>query len=142
MADEISPELELKRALAQFLHDNGHGVYKPVGAYTATERGIYTNGPTLPTTGDNAIVLTTFQPVSDGRSNLLFRVQIFLRLKGSNITVGNAAAGIRADLDHKEGVPPGLNISWCESVSRLDFEPDSNQRAAVAENYTFRGRRR
>lgn len=144
MADPTSPELLFKRALAQYLEDQGCGVYNHDGTnYAAGVRGIYTNGPTFPTvTGsDNCILLTSLKPISDGRGNLIYRVQVYTRVKGSNIAAGNAAALITKAIDHKENVPPGMNVSWAESFSRLEFEPDTSQRSAVAETFHFRGRR-
>lgn len=142
MADPVSRELLFKRTLAQYLEDHGAGVYNDDGtAYTSGQRGIYTNGPTIPTTGDACIVLTSFKPISDGRANLIYRVQVFIRVKGNGIAAGNAA-GLIADLiDHKENVPPGLDVSWAWSFSRLDIAADSNGRSAVAETFHFRGRR-
>lgn len=149
MADPDSPELLFKRALAQYLEDQGCGVYNHDGAnYTLGQRGIFTNGPTLPTgtqaqpkLHDDCIVLTSLKPISDGRGNLIYRIQAYTRVKGSNITAGNAAALVTAAIDHKENVPPGMNVSWAESFSRLEFEPDTSQRSAVAETFHFRGRR-
>lgn len=142
MADPISPELVLKRALAQYLADADAGVYRPVAGdnYLPTERGIYTSGPMLPTL-DNCIVLTSFQPIAQGRADMIWRVQALTRVKGNNVAAGNAAALVSSLIDQKENVPPGLHIAWAWSFSRLDITPDSNGRAAVAETFYFRGRR-
>lgn len=142
MADPDSPELLLKRALAQYFEDNGAGVYRPaVGDnYLPTERGIFTSGPILPTL-DNCIVLTSFQPIAEGRADMIWRIQALTRVKGSIVAAGNAAALVSSLIDQKENVPPGLHISWAWSFSRLDITADSNGRAAVAETFYFRGRR-
>lgn len=141
MADPESPELLFKRALAQYLEDQGVGVYNDDGAsYASGVRGIYTNGPTLPT-ADNCIVLTSLKPISDGRANRIYRIQVFTRVKGNNISANNVAHLVWAALDHAENVPPGMDVSWVEEFSRLDFEPDSNGRSAVAQTFHFRGRR-
>ncbi|TQL46672.1 hypothetical protein FB562_2196 [Homoserinimonas aerilata] len=140
MADPLSPELLFRRGLAQFLHDKGHGVYKPVGSYTATERGIYTSGPTLPA-ADNCIVLTSLPSIADGRADLTHRVQVFGRVKGNNIAAENLEQAIFADLDHTENTPPSFYISWTHRFSLLHFEADSNGCSAFAATYYFRGRR-
>lgn len=141
MVDPDSPELILKRALAQFLHDNGAGVYKAAGSYVATERGIFTNGPTLPTTLDNCIVLATRKPIADGRANLIFPVDVYGRVKGNNLAANNLAGLLFGLLDHKSNVPPGLDISWCHEFSRLDISADSSGRSAFSSTYYLRGRR-
>ncbi|SFN66147.1 hypothetical protein [Mycetocola miduiensis] len=143
MADPVSQEVELKRALAQYLHDQQVGVYKAgTIPYTATERGIFTNGPDLPTTLDNCIVLTSRRPIPEGRSNLVFPIDILSRVKGNRIAAGNLAGFIFDALDHKEGVPPGMHISWAWEFSRLDYSADSNGRTASIQTFYFRGRRR
>lgn len=142
MPDPDSPELILKRALAQYLETAGAGAYRPaVGDnYLSTERGIYTGGPTLPT-ADNCIVLTSLQPIAQGRADMVWRIQAYTRVKGSNVAAGNAAAFVSSLIDQKENVPPGLHVAWAWSFSRLEFGPDSNGRSAVAETFYFRGRR-
>lgn len=141
MPDPDSPELILKRALAQYLHDEEAGIYRPTTPYLASERGILTSGPTLPTTIDNCIVLTSLQPIAEGRADMIWRIQAYTRVKGSNVAAGNAAAFVSSLIDQKEDVPPGLHIAWAWSFSRLEFAPDSNGRSAVAETFYFRGRR-
>lgn len=144
MVDPTSPLLLLRRSLAQLLEDNGHGVYNADGAvYAAGVRGIYTNGPTLPTiTGsDNCIVLTSFPSVSEGRANLIHRIQIYGRVKGNSIAAENLEQAIFADLDHAEGTPPGHHISWTWRFSTLMFEADASGRSAFVSTYYLRGRR-
>lgn len=142
MADPDSQELLIKRALAQYLEDRGAGVYRSDGtSYTASERGVYTNGPTLPTTGDNCIVLASRKPIADGRANLIFPIDVYGRVKGNNLAAGNLAGLIFTLLDQKSNVPPGMHISWCYEFSRLDISADSNGRCAFASTYYFRGRR-
>lgn len=141
MTDAPSPELILKRALAQYLHDHGAGVYRPDGSgYLPGERAIRTDG-VLPATNDNCIALRSFHPAAEGRANMIWRVQALTRVKGSLIQAGNAAAVVSALIDQRENVPPGLHISFAWSFSRLEIDPDSNGRAAVAETFYFRGRR-
>lgn len=142
MADPDSQELLLKRGLAQYLHDLSIGVYKPVGSYGASERGILTNGPDLPTTLDNCIVLTSRRPIPDGKANLIFPIDTLSRVKGNRIAAGNLAGLLFDTLDSKENVPPGLHISWCEEISRLDYSADANGRSSTIQTFYFRGRRR
>ena len=129
-----------RRALAQFLADQGVGVYS-TGAYASTDRGIYTNGPTMPTTLDNCIVLSWLSPIADGRANMLYRVQVMSRIKGSSIAAENLAALIAAPLDQKANVPPGFNVSWCELFSSLALSADSSGRCATSQTFHFTGRR-
>lgn len=142
MADPDSQGLELKRALARYLHDEQAGVYKAVGSYLATERGIFTNGPDLPTTLDNCIVLTDRKPIPEGRSDLIFPIDVLSRVKGNRIAAGNLAGVLFELLDHKEGVPAGLHISWAWETSRLDYSADSSGRSSTIQTFYFRGRRR
>lgn len=142
MADPVSRGLILRRALAQYFEDQSIGVYRSDGTnYTATERGIFTNGPTLPTTLDNCLVLTSLTSIADGRANMVDRVQVFGRVKGNNIAAENLEDLVFSRLDQKEGVPPGLHISWAWRFSMLQFEPDTNARSSFAATYYFRGRR-
>lgn len=139
MAD--SPELEMKRAIAQWLNDESFGVYKTVGSYAPSQRGIFTNGPTLPTTLDECIVLTSRKPIADGRADLVFPVQFFIRVNGNSIAAGNAAGDLWRRLDQRSNIPPNRNVSWAWEFSRLEFEPDTNGRSAVASTFYFRARR-
>lgn len=140
MADPDSYAILFKRALAQHLHDSEAGIYKAVGSYTATERGIYTNGPTLPTTGDNCIVLTWLSPIPDGRGDMIYRVQTMTRVKGSGIAADNAAAVVKGALDQKQNVP-FADVSWCALFSELAYTADASGRCAVAQTWHFTGRR-
>jgi len=143
VADPDAYSLLFKRALAQHLEDQGAGVYRSDGTnYLSTERGIYTNGPDLPTAAgtDNCIVLTWLSPIPDGRGDMLYRVQTFTRVKGNVITAENAAAVVGGALDQKQGVPFD-DVSWCELFSQLTFTADSSGRTAVAQTFHFTGRR-
>ncbi|MDJ0323170.1 hypothetical protein QMG61_05255 [Cryobacterium sp. PH31-AA6] len=144
MADPDSLAIVFKRALAQHLEDAGCGVYRSDGtAYLATERGIYTNGPDLPTAAgtDNCLILTWLSPVPDGRANMLYRVQVLSRLKGSRIAADNWAALIAKALDQKQNTPPGHSIAWTELFSELAYTADTSGRASTAQTFTFLGRR-
>lgn len=141
MVDPTSPLLLLRRALATDMNANAIGVYKTTGSYLATERGIFTNGPTLPTTLDNCIVLTSLPSIPEDRANLIHRIQIFGRVDGNNIAAENLEQLIFARYDHSHGIPTGFNISWMSRFSTLQFEPDSSGRASFAATYYLRGRR-
>ena len=140
MADPDAYPIIFRRALAQHLADQGVGVYS-TSNYASTDRGIYTNGPEMPTTNDNAIVLSWLQPIASGRANMLYRVQIMSRVKGSRIAAENFAALIEAAMDQKQNVPPGMNVAWCELFSSLTLSADSSGRCAVSATYHFTGRR-
>lgn len=141
MADPTSRLLILRRALAQDLHEQGIGIYKPAGDYLATERGIYTNGPALPTTGDDCIVLTSLPSIPDGRADITHRIQIFGRVAGNAIAAENLEQLVWERYDHTENLPAGFNISWTHRFSMLMFEADSSGRSAFAATYHLRGRR-
>lgn len=142
--DPDSYAIKFRRALAQHLADKGLGTYRADGSsYLSTERGIYANGPSLPTaTGsDNAIVLTWLPPVADGRADMLYRVQIQSRIKGTVIQAENLAAVIALALDHKQNIPPGFFVSWVALFSELPISPDSSGRPGTFQTFTFLGRR-
>lgn len=140
MADPDSYAILFKRALAQHLADSGAGVYKTT-AYAATDRGILTNGPTLPTTLDNCIVLAWLTPIPDGRADMTYRVQVTSRVKGNSIAAENFAAVIASVMDQKQNVPPGLFVSWCSLFSELPFSADASGRCGTAQTFHFKGRR-
>lgn len=133
------------RNVAQYIEDQQIGTYKAAdeGNYTSAERGIYTNGPDLPTiTGsDNCIVLSWLEPVADGRANMLWRVQCLSRVKGSRIAASNLAWRLRTAFDHKENVPPGMYMSWSEVFAELAYSTDSSGRCSTSQTLHFRGRR-
>ncbi|MDJ0337470.1 hypothetical protein [Cryobacterium sp. PH31-O1] len=144
MADPTSYALLFRRALAQHLEDAGCAVYRDDGTdYLATERGIYTNGPDMPTApgSDNALVITSLTPIPDGRANMLYRVQVMTRLKGSSIAAENWAALITSAIDQKQNIPPGHNIAWAELFSEVAFTADSSGRRATSQTFHFMGRR-
>lgn len=133
-----SPEIILNRALAQLLHDNNLAVYQPSGALP--ERGIRLDG-VMPTTRAEFTLLTPLRPIPDGRADMTYRTQIYTRRTGSPLTARTWAADLRAVLDQQEYTPTVLGISWAWEFSSIDFDPDSQGRAAVACTYHFRGRR-
>ncbi|PWC05409.1 hypothetical protein [Agromyces badenianii] len=136
-----APETRLARALAQLLADNDLGDYRPAGPdYTAAEHGILIDRP-MPTTFDNCTLITPQTPIADGRANILYRVQLFTRVKGTVTDIRAHAHAIFALLDHAERTPPILGISWTEEYSRMHFDADTQKRVAVAQNFSFRGRR-
>ncbi|MEA1264250.1 hypothetical protein MicroSTF_14500 [Microbacterium sp. STF-2] len=136
MAD--APEIILNRALAQLLHDAELAVYKPIGPIV--ERGIRLDG-VMPTTVNEFTLLTPLRPTPDGRVDMIYRTQIFTRRFGTPLTLRSWAADLRAVLDQKEYTPAVLGISFATEFSALDFDPDSQGRAAVAATYHFLGRR-
>ena len=136
MAD--APEIILNRALAQLLHDANLAVYKPTGAIV--ERGIRLDG-VMPTTVNEFTLLTPLRPIPDGRADMVYRTQIYTRRTGSALTARSWAADLRALIDQKEYTPSVLSISFAREFSALDFDPDSQGRAAVAATYHFLGRR-
>jgi len=141
--DPIAYEVLFRRDLAQFLHDAGVGVYRPVGSYVAGERGIYTHGAAMPTVAgsDNAIVLRSLSSVPSGRADMLYRVQIESRVKGGPIDAENCAAALSTALDQKQNVPPGMFVAWCSLFSQLPISADTSGRSGTYSTYHFMGRR-
>jgi len=133
------------RALAQAIDDAALGLYKTTGAYTAAESTVALPviliGSELPTTLDNCIVLNQQEPISEGRADLVHRVQIISRLKGTAIQSRNLAWALFEALDHKERIPAGFDVSWVWRFSELHLSKDSNDRYIVYQNFFFRGRR-
>lgn len=136
MAD--APELILRRTLAGLLHTWGLAVYAPTGQIP--ENGVKLDRP-LPTTVNAVTLLTSPPTTSDGRADVLYRVQFYTRRTGGLIPIENWAAELRDRLDQTEYTPNVLGISWAWETSRLYFDPDTQGRAAVACTYAFRGRR-
>lgn len=133
------------RGLAQALDDASLGFYKPSGTYTAAESTVELPviliGGEMPTTLDNCLVLNQQEPISEGRGDLIHRVQIISRLKGTAIDSRNLAWALFEALDHKERIPDGFDVSWVWRFSELHLSRDSNDRYTVYQNFFFRGRR-
>lgn len=135
-----APEIQLNRAIAQLLHDNGLAVLQPDSTQALAERGIRLSGA-MPTTVNEFTLLTPLRPSPDGRANLIYRTQIYTRRIGAVTVARQWAADLREVLDQTEYTPPVLGISWAWEFSAVDFEPDTQKRSAVACTYYFRGRR-
>lgn len=137
--------VEFDRALAGALHSLNLGLYKASGTYTAAEATIAKPailiGSELPTTLDNCILLNQQEPIADDRANLVHRVQIISRIKGTRNESRNLAWALFEALDHKEQIPANFYISWVWRFSELHLSKDSNGRYIVYQNFYFRGRR-
>lgn len=142
MSDPDTYPVILKRGIALFAAEQGLGVYRSDTPYTPAERGIFTNGPDLPTTLDNCIVLTALSPTFDGRENMITPVQFRFRIVGSVIAAENFGQRIIATFDLLERqVFGGLRISLVEYRNALAFTPDSNGRPGGTVTHYFHGRR-
>ncbi|WP_437582730.1 hypothetical protein ACSAGD_10720 [Paramicrobacterium sp. CJ85] len=135
----MTPEKQLRVALAHILNDHGLGVYSTNGIYSPTDPGVFTDGK-HPTLLDDFTSLSSSPSVREGRANKLFRVQFYTRRKGDTEDVEQWAHDLAQVLDHKEYFPNILGISWAEEFSRLYFDEDTQDRVAVSVNYSFRGR--
>lgn len=134
-----APELLLRKALATLLHGWGLAVYAPTGQIP--ENGIKLDRP-MPTTVNAFTMLTSPPTTPDGRADVIYRVQFYTRRAGTGLNPVEAwAADLHARLDQVEYLPNVLGISFAWETSRLYFDPDTQQRSAVAVNYAFRGRR-
>ncbi|MFF1875736.1 hypothetical protein [Kitasatospora herbaricolor] len=143
MADPDSYPVRLKRGVAQFAADHGLGVYRPTGpAYSNPERGVFTNGPELPTTIDNCIVLTALSPTFDGRASVITPIQFRYRVAGSVIDAENLGQRIISTFDLLERtVFGGVLIGLVEYRNALAFTPDSISRPGGTVTFYFHGRR-
>lgn len=137
----MAPETILAEALAAALVAAEVGVYRPDGpAYTTLERGIIVDG-VMPDSHSNLTVITPLTSTADGRANMLYRAQILTRLNGTMGDLRTLAYSIEELFDHREYTPAVLGISWSEIYSTLFFDPDTQGRVMVAQNFWFRGRR-
>lgn len=137
----MAPETNLAEAIAASLVAAELGVYRPTGpAYTGTEQGIVVDG-VMPDSHANLTVITPLGATADGRANMLYRAQILTRLQGTMGDLRTLAHSIETLFDHQEHTPNVLGISWTEIYSTLFFDPDTQGRVMVAQNFWFRGRR-
>jgi len=135
-----------ERGVAQKLHDLELGLYKPSGNYTPAEAtllrpAVSLTGPDLPTTYDNCIVLNTLDPLREGRADLVSRIQIISRTKGTKTDAKNLAWNLATALDQKSNIPEGMHVSWVWLFSELRATADTNGRHTVYQTFYFRGRR-
>lgn len=134
-----------RRGVAQHLDDLELGLYKTSGNYTVAEstlaRPAISFGPDMPTTYDNAIVLTMLEPLREGRANLVWRIQITTRLKGTKAQAENFAWALFEALDQKQNIPAGFNVSWVSMFSQLLATADTSGRLTTYQTFYFRGRR-
>lgn len=132
-----APEIVLNRTLAQFLNDHNLAVYSPT---SVPEKGIRLDG-VMPTSVTEFTLLTALRPIPDGRADMTYRTQVYTVRKGSPNVTRQWAADLRAVLDQQAYPLQVLGISWVWEESAIDFDPDTQGRAAVACTYYFRGRR-
>lgn len=138
MADVPEPELELRIAVAQLLHEWELAVYQATGALP--EGGINLDGTLLPKP-DSYTVLTSPKTIYQGRADAMYRVQIFHREVGTRNDVEAWSGKLFRRLDHREYLPNILGIGLAEETSRAYFDPDTQMRSSVASTYAFHGRR-
>jgi hypothetical protein len=145
MPSEKAPETLLAENIAGVIADAHLGVYREATLFQAGEHGILIDQE-FPTTIPNCTLIVPQRPTSEGRANVLYRVQLIHRLAA---TAGmNAADAARAHahavaslFDHQPYTPPVLGISWAEEYSRTDPMPDTQDRVVLSQNLWFRGRR-
>lgn len=135
----IAPESKLARQLVGMLAAANLGIARPTGTYLPSEHGLLIDQE-MPATLPNCTTVIPLRPIREGRANVLYRAQIATRMQGALSVVRDRAALITGLLDHKEYTPPILGISWAEEYSRAEFEPDTNGRALITQNFQFRGR--
>jgi hypothetical protein len=141
-APPVSYELALKRGIAQLLHDLELGVYKPVGTYLASERGIFTAGDLSTTIPDLIMISAAPFARTQGRASGFTSVQFLIRMTGETTIAENLASEIRDLFEGRVHMTlNGIGISQVTFQSALAVSKDTNGRGACFLNLNFCGRR-
>ncbi|CAN5424867.1 hypothetical protein BH09ACT9_BH09ACT9_00710 [soil metagenome] len=136
-----SYQVVLKKNLATYLAAIPVGVYKPAAPYLATERGIFTTGPDVPTLNE-FISLTTLTPFDDGRWNRVTPVQIRSRIVGTRNDADNLFELIDGSLHDRERLQLGpLTFRIVQRNSALFISADQTKRVGYFQTYYFHGRK-
>jgi hypothetical protein len=127
-------ESDLLTGLAQYLEDQGVGVYNPT--YTATDTAIVFGEPE--TTPDRVIALTLYSATDHPKQNLsTVRLQLMMRGAPENsLDVGDLATQAFAALQGIESRDFGTaHLVQCGRVSAVPLGLDANRRSTRADNY-------
>lgn len=139
----MAEETTLARAAAGIIAVAGLGVYRADGTpYAAGEHALLVDKP-LPTSIDGCTLITPFDRVRSGRTEVTYRLQVATRLvslNGSKAAIRERADQIAALFDRREYTPPILGISYAAEYSRLFFDADTQNRVMVTQNFMFTGR--
>lgn len=123
----------LQQGLAQWLHDTGIGVYKPTGAYTATDNAIVFDE--VPATPDRCIVITVYDitPSMWDDTDIAF---VQLRYRGTKQQAADTADAAR-DLLHASGdrTLGGITVSDIRHASSVVLGQDPNKRQERTSNF-------
>ncbi len=142
---DLAPETLLAVEIARILHAADLGVYRDQGAYQATEHGILIDQES-PTTLERYTLVTPLTTLSEGRADMVYRVQLAHRVTRDDehpaidVARGHVHAVARV-FDHAERTPAILGISWAEEYSSTVFDPDTQDRVTATQSFLFRGRR-
>lgn len=141
-APPVSYELLLKRGIAQLLHDLALGVYKPVGVYLSSERGIFTGGNLSTTVPDLIMISAAPFARTEGRASGFTSVQFLIRMTGETTVAENLAGQIRDLFEGRTHMRlNGLGITQVTFQSALPVSKNTQGRGSCFLNLNFYGRR-
>ena len=129
---------DLSTGLAQYLSDNGVGVYKPGGGYVSTDTAIFIKS--LGEQPDRAIGITAYATVDEVKiTNTRFRVQFWSRGAANNTLdvddIGDAIFNLIQGMEHVQFGT--VHVVQAFRVSSSTLGTDSNQRTERSDNYEF-----
>lgn len=140
MPDPSFPVL-LKKGIAGDLAATDLGVYKTGEPYEPDELGIFTNGPELPTTVKNCIVLTALNQFYDGPRNRVQPIQFRIRVEGTLDDANDLAEAIRARYENRRQFTlNGLTFRYAEFARALPITDDGQGLAGYFTTIHFFGR--
>lgn len=133
---------DLLTGIAQYLEDQGVGVYKPGEAYASSDIAIVIG--TVPPSPDRCIVLTDYDPDGGNSSgDVTPRVQVRCRgLRNDPLSAIDIASSVRDALDGLASVTFGqVVVSQINHSSGVPLGIDGNQRHERSDNYDIQARR-
>jgi len=134
----VSATRDLLVGLAQYLHDQGVGVYDPDEAYEPTSTVITMKN--MPSTVPRAIMLTAYIPSDHPTVNLTqYRVQVMSRgLPNDSLDVDDLGDSVFNVLHGLEHVDFGTaHVVQALRVSSIPMGEDDNNRHERSDNYAL-----
>ena len=133
----VVPLADVKVGLCQWLHDTGHGTYRPATAYQSGERAI--TEQSLPPNPDWAVAVAPYG-VDDATvlPTQLVRVQLRFRAPADQpkSAVDQWADAVASDLHFKHNFDAGaLHVSRAERVLVAPLGADDSGRQERADSY-------
>lgn len=131
-------ETDLVRGVAQLLHDEGKGTYRPAGGYQPAETAIVFGE--LPSTPDRVIAISVYGADDEGQVPLSrLRLQFLCRgVPNNTLDAGEVAGGVFTVMQGLEHLQCGTaHINLSQRVSRITLGADENQRQLRSDNYAL-----